>query len=107
MNLSARILTLLLLTLLAPAATIAAEAGKPDYERLRREHWAYQPLRAVAVPDVQDKSWPTNDIDRFILAKLEAAGLRPAANADRIALVRRVYFDLVGLPPTPEQIDAL
>ena len=99
-------LMLVVLTALTPAVAFAADAGKPDYQRIRREHWAYQPVRAVTVPDVHDKSWPRNDVDRFILARLNAAGLKPASNADRIALVRRVYFDLIGLPPTPQQIDA-
>ena len=71
-----------------------------------REHWAYQPIAKVAVPAVKDTSWPRNDIDRFILARLEKEGLKPADDASRIALIRRLYFDLIGLPPTPAQIDA-
>jgi hypothetical protein len=57
-------------------------------------------------PGVQDSTWPRQDLDRFILAKLEARGLSPAPPADRHALVRRVYFDLLGFPPTPEQTEA-
>jgi hypothetical protein len=58
------------------------------------------------VPAVKQNDWPASDIDRFILAKLEAQGLKPAADADRATLARRVYFDLIGLPPTPEDVDA-
>src|SRR5206468_3803323 len=58
------------------------------------------------VPKVKDTSWVRNAIDAFVLAKVEAAGLRPAPPADRVALARRLYYDLTGLPPTPEEIDA-
>ena len=61
---------------------------------------------ATAVPAVKDAGWPTDDIDRFVLAGLEAKGLQPAADADRATLARRLYFDLIGLPPTPEEVDA-
>ena len=53
-----------------------------------------------------DKQWPRTDLDRFILAGLEAKGLKPVADSDRRNLIRRVYFDLIGLPPTPEEMDA-
>lgn len=71
-----------------------------------RRFWAYQPPRPPAIPSVKDATWPQSDIDRFLLAKLESKGLRPVGDADRIALIRRVYYDLIGLPPTPEQVDA-
>ncbi|HEX7375915.1 MAG TPA: DUF1553 domain-containing protein [Pirellulales bacterium] len=70
------------------------------------EHWAYQPVTTAAPPDVSDRSWPENEIDRFILKKLDSAGMKPAADASPAALVRRLYFALVGLPPTPEEIDS-
>jgi hypothetical protein len=82
--------------LVAKPDSIDIEAG--------RKHWAYQPLRAPAIPEVTDAAWPANDIDRFILARLEPAGLQPGADAKKITLVRRLYFDLIGLPPTPEEI---
>ncbi len=69
-----------------------------------RKHWAYQPLQAPAIPAVKTTSWPINDIDRFVLAKLESAGLQPGSPAKKITLIRRLYFDLIGLPPTPEEI---
>ncbi|MDC0049625.1 DUF1553 domain-containing protein [Verrucomicrobia bacterium] len=82
--------------LVAKPDSIDIEAG--------RKHWAYQPLRTPAIPEVTDVAWPANDIDRFILARLESAGLQPGADAKKITLVRRLYFDLIGLPPTPEEI---
>ena len=69
-------------------------------------HWAFQPPADVAVPAVKDEAWPQSVMDRFILAKIEAAGLIPAARADKRTLIRRVTFDLTGLPPTPAEIDA-
>ncbi len=68
-------------------------------------HWAYQPLQTVPPPAVQDSAWPANDLDRFILARLEAKGLRPVGDAERATLARRLAFALTGLPPTPRDID--
>ncbi|MCE9607320.1 MAG: PSD1 and planctomycete cytochrome C domain-containing protein [Planctomycetia bacterium] len=76
-----------------------------DYERLRRKHWAWQPLKSPAVPNVRDTAWPRDDLDRFILVGLEAAKLAPVADAERLVLIRRLSFDLTGLPPTPSDID--
>jgi hypothetical protein len=67
-----------------------------------RQFWAFVPPKAAAVPDL---SAPT-DIDRFIRAGLQAKGLKPAPEADRLTLVRRLYYDLTGLPPTPEEAEA-
>ena len=71
-----------------------------------RDYWAYRSLKKVEPPAVRNAAWPTNPIDRFLLAKLEAAGITPAADADRRTLIRRVTFDLTGLPPTPEEVEA-
>src|SRR5207244_9780587 len=68
-------------------------------------HWAYVKPARPAVPEVHDKQWPVNAIDDFILAKLEAKGLTPAPEADQRTLLRRLSFDLTGLPPTQEQLD--
>ncbi|MCB9940060.1 MAG: DUF1553 domain-containing protein [Planctomycetaceae bacterium] len=73
------------------------EAGK--------QFWCFQPIARAAVPQVEDLDWPATDVDRFILQRLEANGLTPGADADGRTLLRRAYFDLTGLPPTPEQID--
>jgi len=70
------------------------------------KHWAFKPIRDVATPDVQDKAWVKTSIDRFIRARQEAAGVRPAPAADKLALIRRATFDLTGLPPTPEEVEA-
>jgi len=80
-------------------------ATPEDYARLRDKHWAWQPLAKSAVPAVRDAAWPRDDLDRFILADLEAATLAPVVDADRTTLIRRLTFDLTGLPPTPEEID--
>lgn len=68
-------------------------------------HWSYiKPVRP-AVPQVQDKTWPRNEIDYFLLSRLEKEGLRPTVQADKYALIRRVSLDLTGLPPTIEEVD--
>jgi hypothetical protein len=69
-------------------------------------HWAYVTPTKPAIPETTDTAWPKNDIDRFVLARLEAEGLAPAPPADRYTLLRRMSFDLVGLPPTPGEADA-
>ena len=72
----------------------------------RRDHWAFRAIQRPAPPAVRDTTWPRNDIDRFILARLEAEGLFPSPEADRAQWLRRVTLDLTGLPPTPDEIDA-
>lgn len=69
------------------------------------DHWAYQPVAPQTPPPVKNAAWVRNPVDRFVLAKLEAAGLAPSPEADPVALCRRLYFDLTGLPPTPAEID--
>ena len=69
-------------------------------------HWSFvKPMRAP-LPRVSDASWSVNPVDRFVLAKLEAAGMKPSESADRATLIRRVSLDLIGLPPTPAQVEA-
>jgi cytochrome c553 len=71
------------------------------------KHWSFQPVRPVAVPEIRSPGFEIhNEIDRFVLAKLDATGVRPAPPADRRTLIRRVTFDLTGLPPTPGEIDS-
>jgi hypothetical protein len=70
------------------------------------EHWAFTTPKRPPVPATKDQQWAKNDIDRFILARLEAEGLRPSAEASRETLIRRVTFDLTGLPPKLQDIDA-
>ena len=76
-----------------------------DFEAARA-HWAYQPIRRPAIPDVRDAAWPASPIDSFVLARLEAAGLAPSATADRRTLIRRATYDIHGLPPTFEEVSA-
>src|SRR5215472_3485165 len=79
------------------------------YTAAERRHWAFQPRKNVtppAFPDAAARAWIKTPVDAFILAGLRQAGLRPAPSADRATLIRRITFDLTGLPPTPEEIDA-
>ena len=69
-------------------------------------HWAFIPPVKPTVPGVSDPSWPKNDIDRFVMARLDEEGLKPNPEADRTTLIRRVTLDLTGLLPTPEEVDA-
>ena len=80
-----------------PAKTAKFEVAK---------HWAFEPVHDVATPVVQDTTWVKSSIDAFIRAKQEAAGVRPAPPADKLTLIRRATFDLTGLPPTPEEVQA-
>jgi hypothetical protein len=69
-------------------------------------HWAFVPPQRPTLPAVRNERWPRNDLDRFVLAKLEEGGMTPSGEADRGTLLRRVSLDLIGLPPTPDEIDA-
>ncbi|MFM9114945.1 MAG: PSD1 and planctomycete cytochrome C domain-containing protein [Planctomycetota bacterium] len=84
-----------------------APTGK-DFNLAQRlqNHWCWQPIQRPVAPTVKKADWPAKPLDRFLLAKLEAAGLEPASAADRATWLRRVYFDLLGLPPTPAEIAA-
>src|SRR5439155_9224982 len=72
----------------------------------RSRHWAFQPPKETAVPEVKNTRWPQTSIDNFILAKLEENGLQPSSPADERTLIRRATYDLTGLPPTPDEVDA-
>lgn len=93
----------------APAKTVAPGAGKVepfDLIKRRDSHWAWRPIAAAEPPAPKDADWARTATDKFILAKLEGEGLKPAPAADRATLLRRVHFDLTGLPPTPAEVDA-
>src|SRR5262249_40941606 len=95
----------LALGLLAGALSLAGAAeGLPT--AADRQNWSFQPIRQPALPPVRDVAWVRTPIDRFVLAKLEERGWQPAPPAEPQALLRRIYLDLVGLPPTPEEQEA-
>ena len=100
---TAWVLTFALTVLIASASAHAAE--KPAFTAPAVDHWAYQPLRVRELPTVQRTTWPRQALDYFVLARLEAAGLEPSPAADRVTLIRRLYYDLLGLPPSPAAID--
>src|SRR5262249_22968961 len=86
---------------------LASAAPKPSNTfsmTQRLQHWCYQPVRAPSVPLVHQTDWPRSPIDCFILARLENEGLTPAPPADKRTWLRRVTYDLVGLPPTPGEL---
>ena len=76
-----------------------------DLQERRANHWCWQPIQRPDLPNVDALNWPLDPLDHFILDKLESLELVPAPAADREVWIRRVYFDLIGLPPTPQQID--
>src|ERR1043166_5593698 len=88
----------------ANATTVARTRGKKITEN-DRQWWAYRPVRRAEVPTVQDKGWSRNPVDNFVYAKLKASGLSPAPEADRSTLIRRVYYDVIGIPPTSEEVE--
>jgi hypothetical protein len=77
-----------------------------DLAARKAEHWCWRELSNPPVPAVSNQAWPADDLDRFLLAKMEQQGFTPAAPAEKRALLRRVYFDLLGLPPKPEHVEA-
>lgn len=75
-----------------------------DIEKAR-QFWSFRPISDPEIPSVRSSDWPSTDIDRFVLAKLEARQLQPLGPADKRTFIRRASFDLTGLPPTPEQVE--
>jgi hypothetical protein len=88
------------------ARAIGAESSSLPNASAASNHWAFRPVRAGAPPAVRFQRWPQNPIDRFLLARLEEHHLAPASPASRHTLLRRVTYDLTGLPPRPEEIEA-
>lgn len=83
---------------------VTATGDHYDWAKWRREHWSFQPVRKPLPPEVKHASRVQNEIDRFVLRKLETAKLSPVPIAEPRVLVRRIYIDLIGLPPTPQQV---
>ncbi len=81
-----------------PAYGISIEEG--------RKHWAYQPVKPQPLPKLKDKAWPSNELDHFTLARMEKAGVAPVPDADPRTVIRRLTFDLIGLPPTAAEVEA-
>ena len=89
------------------AAPIAdANRGGFDLEKRKSDFWVWQPIAAPKKPAVKNAAWARNDVDYHILNQLERAGLQPSEDADRTALLRRLHFDLIGLPPKPGEVEA-
>jgi mono/diheme cytochrome c family protein len=88
------------------ASASAIRRGKFQISDKDRAHWAFQPVQRSAVPVVKNAQWVRNPIDAFILSKLEEKGLRPNPPATKRELIRRVTYDLTGLPPTPQEVEA-
>ena len=84
--------------------TVKTARAEIDLEK-GRQFWSFQPVEATQPPAVKDAAWSRSEIDRYLLSELEQKGLRPAPDADPRTLLRRVYFDLTGLPPTPEEVE--
>ncbi|MCL4786678.1 MAG: DUF1553 domain-containing protein [Verrucomicrobia bacterium] len=87
----------------APDPRVATAAQKAWVDPARK-HWAWQPLSRPAVPEVRNPAWARSPVDHFILAKLEEKSLKPNPPADKRTLIRRATFDLIGLPPTSEEV---
>ena len=87
----------------APVATDRLNRRRSTAED--KDWWAFQPVRKPSVPEVKNSAGPANPVDRFILARLESEGLTPSPEAGRRTLIRRAYFDLIGLPPSAEEVE--
>ena len=86
--------------------TTRPAAGPASYGGEGKAHWAFKPVTRPTPPAVKNTAWVKNDIDRFVEAKLEASGMTGNEMADKRTLIRRAYFDLIGLPPTPDAVQA-
>jgi hypothetical protein len=97
----------------APDPRVGGEAGKavaqtvPSYDFAKaREFWSFKPVQEPALPNVRDTAWAQSDVDRFLFDKMDQKGLTPVGLADKRTLIRRATFDLTGLPPTPQEVEA-
>jgi cytochrome c553 len=83
-----------------------AKVSTNNWANAAKKHWAWQPVKKTEPPEVKDPAWVKSPIDNFILAKLDEKDLKPNGPADKRTLIRRATFDLIGLPPTPEEVDS-
>src|SRR5260221_2776238 len=86
-------------------AKVEPTENTPAFTKQQIGHWAFQPVRNLQPPAVKNQAWVRSPIDAFILARLEGAGLAPAPAADARTLLRRLYFDVIGLPPMPDEVE--
>ncbi|WP_146517555.1 PSD1 and planctomycete cytochrome C domain-containing protein [Rubripirellula amarantea] len=89
-----------------PRSSVTKHEGKKIDLTEAKKFWSFRPIQSPVLPEIKDAAWPINDIDRFVLAKLEERGLTPSKDSDRRALIRRATYDLTGLPPTPDETAA-
>src|SRR5262245_5155539 len=94
------------LALSALACGVWAASDNLPFTAEQLDHWAYQKVSKPKIPEVRNRAWVKTPVDAFVLAKLESQGVKPGPAADKITLLRRATFDLTGLPPTPEEVDA-
>ena len=80
------------------------DRGEMQITKSDKEYWAFLPLKMISTPKVENNQWVSNEVDHFVLSKLEAVGLEPNSPAQHRDLLRRVYFDIIGLPPAPEEV---
>src|SRR6266581_220534 len=90
----------------ATGMAVPSDNSEVAFTPQERAHWAFQKIAHPKAPKIEQADWVRNSIDAFVLAELETKGLRPAPPADKIDLIRRATFDLIGLPPTTEDVDA-
>ena len=83
-----------------------ADAATPDAAPAKSKLWSYQPVKSPAVPTVKQQDWVRTPIDAFVLAPLEAKELKPSPDTDRAAFIRRATLDVLGVIPTPEEVEA-
>ena len=88
-----------------PRTSSTTVSSSIDFAKARK-HWAYQPITRSPLPKIRQSNWPQHDLDHFTLATLEAKGLQPVPAATKHSLIRRATFDLLGLPPDPEDVEA-
>ncbi len=88
----------------AGTPTVRPKTAQPEFTAEDRSWWALQPVKNPAPPVIDGDTWSRNDIDRFLLQPMQSAGLSPAPEGDRATLIRRLSFDLIGLPPTPTEV---
>lgn len=90
----------------APDPRKADTLAETNWGKSMRDHWAFQPIKKPAVPQVKNKEWSANPVDAFIYAKLQENGMKPSGPAEKRTLIRRATFDLIGLPPTQQEVNA-